>query len=425
MPRTSCAALLLLAACATDLPHRWTHPAFQWTTHSDFAPLLTDMMFDGERGRQIRALCRLFEVDSLRDLHVYVHDQHGAVLGADARVAGWHQDGEIHLYASWAGSGIGIPGFGSDQRFRHELVHALHRAAGLAPPRWLEEGPCEVLSASVVDAAGTLVLLPHADREREVRQLRAAGRWLPAEQLLAQREGYPDDPAQLPPMYAEATAFTWFLLADTTSPSRADLVALAQLPDDALRTRFAQFEQQLAATTVTHLFAPFVRHRGAQVREAAAAGIELAAGDDGWQLAAALLGDEASAVRRTARIRFAYLPNADEATRAGLQRWAESTDRNVRLAGVCALAQYGDLAAAQSFLRALHGSDDAEWCQAVLWIALIVPSDGPEARALPNEIRAYSEPDCLQEYCSMLAADLERMAPRLRWDDAARRWRLQ
>jgi len=25
----------------------------------------------------------------------------------------------------------------------------------------------------------------------------------------------------------------------------------------------------------------------------------------------------------------------------------------------------------------------------------------------------------------MLAADLERMAPRLRWDDAARRWRLQ
>src|SRR5262245_9310420 len=77
MPRSSC-ALLLLAACATDLPHRWTHPEFQWTTHSDFAPLLTDMMFDGERGRQIRALCRLFEVDSLRDLHVYVHDQHGA-----------------------------------------------------------------------------------------------------------------------------------------------------------------------------------------------------------------------------------------------------------------------------------------------------------------------------------------------------------
>src|SRR5262245_58142478 len=139
MPRSSCAALLLLAACTTDLPNRWTHQEFQWTTHSDFAPLLTDMMFDGERGRQIRALCRLFGVDSLRDLHVYVHDQLGAVRGADARLAGSHHGDEIHLYASWPGSGIRIPVFGSDQTFRHELVHALHRAAGLAPPRWLEE----------------------------------------------------------------------------------------------------------------------------------------------------------------------------------------------------------------------------------------------------------------------------------------------
>src|SRR5262249_19870046 len=160
-----------------------------------------------------------------------------------------------------------------------------------------EEGLCEVLSASVVDAAGTLVLLPHGDREREVRKLRAAGRWLPADELLALRAGYPADPAQLPPVYAGGPAFAWFPLAGVTSPSRAELVALEAMSDDALRTRFATFEQQLAATTVTHLFAPFVRHRDAQVREAAANGIDLAAGDDGWQLAAALLADADEAVR--------------------------------------------------------------------------------------------------------------------------------
>lgn len=421
-----CGAVLLLAACAADLPHRWTDAEFGFEVHSDFARAQTALLFDDELGRRVRALCAAFGVASLRDVDVFVHDQEAQPRGADASVVGWHDRGEVHLLAAWNGAALGLPDPATEQRFGHELVHALVALAGLELPRWLEEGLCEVLSASPIDADGRLVPMPNGARERELRRLRAQGRWLDADTLLLQRDGYPDDPQLLPPMYAEGTSLCWLLLAERGAPTRALFAALAELPEHELRRHFAAWEGGLDATSVAQLLAPFAAHHDAHVRLAVADGAGTDIDDAAWwPVARALLADPEARVRQSARIRLVYRPVASATARAGFRRWADDADRNVQLAGLLALAQCGDLDAAIQWLRALRGMDDADWWQPLVWLVLLAPGDTRAPRAFPDDTRARGEADYLRDYGQSFASDLERLRPRLRWDDAARRWRLQ
>jgi hypothetical protein len=418
------ASLLAFSACAADLPNRWTDPTFGFEVRTDFKQYEVEAMFDKKLVRKFAALCALFEVTSLADLRISVHDHGKLPRGEDASVVGWHDSGEIHLMAHWDGTNLAMPDIATERNLEHEFAHALHARARLNAPRWLEEGLCEVLSASPVDASGQLVLMPDTEREVALRKLRAEGRWLTAPALLALRDGYPSDPDQLAPMYAEATSFTWYLLADCAHPTRATLAALVARSPEQLAEQFAAWEAQLGSTSIARLLTPFASSADPNTRLAVANALGNSNHDDAWwSLAASLLADPDVNVRASARIRAAYRPDGDPSSVAHLRAWRDSADRNLHLAGLGALAQCGDIDAAVQFCRTVGGTQDKEWEQPLCWMALILPADGSKTHAYPDLGLLFIEPNYLHEFASALADEYERLRPRVEWDPHAMRYR--
>ncbi|MFN3241349.1 MAG: hypothetical protein ACE37K_07510 [Planctomycetota bacterium] len=415
-------AMLLVAACRADLPHRWRHPALGFEMHSDFELVRTEFVFDADVRARIDALRRLFGQDDLDGLHVYVHDEATAQLG-ELRVSGWHGGDEIHVMAGYGGDlKAAMPVMASRETFLHELVHALVERAGLTLPRWYEEGLCEVLSASMLDAQGRLIWLPNVARERTARQLLGRDAWLDAAQLLSFVDCYPDRPERAAALYAEGTSFTWFLLRDEPPTDVAAIAAVAESPPEELQRRFVGWQRMVATGTVSDLMLPLSRHELARVRERAADGLDQDPASDGWwQAATRLLDDPDRDVRTTMRLRALVRPHDSDLAALRYADWSTSGRRQLRLAGLLALAQLGGLQAAQRFCRELT-VDDHEWAQPLLWLVLIAPSEGGGRRALDSAM--LMRPETMVAAARGLADDLEAMAPRLRFDQRARRYLL-
>lgn len=419
--RTAIAAGLAAAAlpaCSTDLAHRWRDPELGFEVATDFDPLQVERMLRSEALPRIRALCGVFGVDSLEGLRISVHDQASIPMEGGFHVQGWHQTGEIHLMASWAGVELSIPTWESLRNLDHELVHALVERTELALPRWMEEGLCEVLSSAPLDAGGRLVPMPDGDRDRAARRLRAEGRWLSGPELLALRDAYPADPRDLAPMYAQGTSLTYALLSCSPVTSRADLQALAALSPAALAAACAAWERAFDTTPLAALLEPFVRSPDAAVRDAAARELGGPTADGAWWRAAtALLCDPEPEVRTTMRVRALHRPPADEGTLARFRAWRDGSEPELRRAGLVALAQCGDAAAAAAFGRALADVAGPEWWQPLLWVAMIVPAEHGGRRDWPDSTRA-GEAGYLAGFGAELADSIDRLWPRLAWDES-------
>ncbi|MCK5942846.1 MAG: hypothetical protein KAI24_12795 [Planctomycetes bacterium] len=425
--RTSAALVALvgavaLCACRSSLPHRWRHPALGFEMHSDFDLVRTEYVFDRDVRARIAALQRLFGVDDLRGLHVYVHDASDGRLGG-LRVAGWHGGGEIHVMAGYGKDlQAAMPKMSSQETFLHELVHALVQRAELQLPRWFEEGLCEVLSSSILDGEGRLLLLPNVERERLARRLWGRDEWLSGVQLLAYDDHYPDDEPRMSALYAEGTSFVWHLVREQPPADAAAIRAVAARPRAELLAAFHSWRDEVASGSLSRLMLPLCAHPHPAVRRHAADGLDPDPSDEGWwQAAARLLADPDRGVRATMRLRALLFPpdSADAALRYA--DWSTAEDRQLRLAGLLALAELGGVRAAQRFCRELTEAD-GEWGQPMIWLLTAVPRADGGRRRLPPEM--LSSPQELVRGARALADELELLAPRLSFDAAARRYRL-
>lgn len=419
MPRPVVAAALLLAACTTDLPHRWVDPEFGFTVRSDFEPTKAELLFRSELNLRLRALCAAFGVPSLAAIEVFVHDQ-DAIPHGGADIAGWHDQGAVHVLAAWSGSGLGLPDPASTHLFAHELVHALCDLADVQPPRWLEEGLCEVLASAPIAADGRIVAMPYGPRERELLRLRAQSRWLTVDALLALRAGYPADTAQMPPMYAQSTSFAAFLLARERTVDRSVLVRLAAMDDTALRSQFAAWEQTLDLPLSARL-EPFAAAAEPAVRTVVTQNLGPPDGAAWWRIAARLLADAEPAVRTAARLPLLYQIPLDADGERQARAWSTAADAELRRSGLIALAQNGDLDAAIAFCRSLREPGAVGWWQPALWVSLLVPIRGaPMPAAL--DLDRIADAQYLGDHGEQLAQALARLRPELQWLPAQRRW---
>lgn len=417
------AVLLAAAACQADLPHRWRHPALGFEMHSDFELVRTEFVFDAALRARIDALRQLFGQDDLAGLHVYVHDEATAQLGA-MKVSGWHGGDEIHVMAGYGQDlRAAMPTMSSRTTFLHELVHALVHRSELDLPRWFEEGLCEVLSASELGPDGRLIWLPNVGRERVARRLVGRDSWLSAEQLLSFDDHYPADPKQAVALYAQAASFSWFLLRDDLPVDAVGIAAVVQQPRVALQVRYADWQRSVARGTLGDLMLPLSRHELASVRETAAMGLEPDPSSSAWWDAAErLLDDPEQHVRASMRLRSLSRPSDTGEATLHYADWGTSDRRQLRLAGWVALAQLGGLEAAQRFCRELT-EGDVEWGQPLLWLAMITPAlDG---RRRPLDPRWLASGEALVAGARKLADELQAMAPRLRFDARARRYLLE
>lgn len=90
----------------------------------------------------------------------------------------------------------------------HEYAHAAIRAAGLRPPRWLNDGFAEVVSTVRFLEGGTLV----GSEIPAHRQMLRSSTWIPLEQVIAGNCPEPADRHATALFYAEAWALTHMLL---------------------------------------------------------------------------------------------------------------------------------------------------------------------------------------------------------------------
>jgi len=399
--------LLTLAACAQSLEHRWRDPRFGFEVQSGFPRIFVEGLVASKLEAQLLVLGRVFGVDDVSGLRVFVYDEDPPALG-DARVGGFHRSGELHLFARFLGSRIGIPHPTTEHTLGHELVHALVAMAGLELPTWMEEGLAEVLASSAPDGQGVL-LWYDMQRERQARSLLAAGRALDAAALLALRDEYPQGEA-LPAMYAQAASFVAFLMqvGDIAPIAPAEVRArldrmLAATPAE-LTARFTAWERELASTGANAQLLRMATAGTGPARRLCASSMHGQPRDqDWWAVAERLLADDDVAVRTSTRITVAFNPESRDHDR--FVGWRDAGARPLRMAALAALAQLGDADAALALLEEIGGPADVEWVQPLLWV--LMRSDAPERSAWQAELlRCHGAPELLLPWSRQVAETL-------------------
>ena len=392
--------LVALASCAAPFPHRWANGHFGYEIASGLPKQSVHLMLEKSVDERLRAFCPIFAVEDLTGLKVFVHDALAPEYGA-GRIRGVHRRGEIHVFARFRDGRLKMPAPHAQATIAHEMVHALAMRAGLDLPRWMEEGLAEVLASSGVDGEGRVTLWFHTKHEGVARALSGTPAWLPADQLFAIRDAYPDA-KHMRALYAQSSSFVAHLLrvgegsGIEASEVRERIQRMRTRSADELTREFIAWKTKLTRHGFLQRLDKFAASGDSRIKQLVCTSIGSLPSADAegaeawWSLLARLLCDDDEAVRKAARIRLS-LPRSEDKKR--YLAWRRSSDRRLRLIALVDLALLGDRNAAIEMLSSMRGPEDLEWWQPLVWLTMKWnPKAMPELNAIvlrPEKFAAW------------------------------------
>lgn len=382
------------------------------TIATDFPPDRVEREIGDDLIDQCAALAEIFGPVDLSRLLIAIHgDAEHSVAGVPVNAV--HREGEVHLFVG-EGDALSVD---AGAHLRHELVHAWLFLSGKRPPRWLDEGLAQALSALGRDGDGELELLPRSDFVTVFGKLRALDRTPRLLELLDSTLDYPD-PARLGAFYIASWSFTRYALDhgvgslrervdDLLRATRVELIALGPgwLADPATtdpvaawlpfagaedRARGDRGERALEELAVMPSWLVGIRSLARShpvARERAARLLSLAPIDDSAFELARSLGDDAESSVRRAIARSIY--SNDAWVKGATAQLASFTPHpTLRIPATLARALGGDVKALRSWLSLAESLPRDEAIDALLVLKRVLPDDVPglDVRAiLENE----------------------------------------